>query len=200
MFYEEKMIDGVLHWRGTPTGDWQPVSPRELAEKSDEVEPIYCLQTGQRLAIIEGENGNFRVVTYWPQHEAGQRIYTAPPAPVDVDVRVPMSRIIELLARLVNAPQTDDEFDADVIRRDFVMEKVMQLRMAWDELSKAQRAPLDGQPAGVVIDDAMVKRAEAARVKSLNAIAAYGSAGVDERHLMAMRSGLQAAIGGGVRS
>lgn len=35
MFYEEKMIDGVLHWRGTPTGDWQPVSPRELAEKID---------------------------------------------------------------------------------------------------------------------------------------------------------------------
>lgn len=82
-----------------------------------------------------GANENWRSVA----------LFTTPPAPVDV--RVPMSRIIELLAQLVNAPQTDDEFDADVIRRDFVMEKVTQLRMAWDELSKAQRALLDGQPA-----------------------------------------------------
>jgi hypothetical protein len=22
MFYEEKVIDGILHWRGTPKGDW----------------------------------------------------------------------------------------------------------------------------------------------------------------------------------
>lgn len=26
MYYEEKLIDGVLHWRGTPDGEWQTMS------------------------------------------------------------------------------------------------------------------------------------------------------------------------------
>ena len=26
MYYEEKIIDGVLHSRGTPDGKWEPVS------------------------------------------------------------------------------------------------------------------------------------------------------------------------------
>lgn len=30
MYYEEKLIDGVLHWRGTPDGEWQPMSPEKL--------------------------------------------------------------------------------------------------------------------------------------------------------------------------
>lgn len=113
--------------------------------------------------------------------------------PAPVDVRVPMSRIIELLAQLVNAPQTDDEFDADVIRRDVVMEKVTQLRMAWDELSKAQRALLDGQQAGV--DDAMVERfCEVA-------FQPWGkSAFNDDLVRNLVRPALQAALGGGVRS
>lgn len=30
MYYEEKLIDGVLHWRGTPDGEWQPMSKERL--------------------------------------------------------------------------------------------------------------------------------------------------------------------------
>lgn len=26
MFYEERMINGILHWRGTPRGQWYAVS------------------------------------------------------------------------------------------------------------------------------------------------------------------------------
>ena len=26
MFYEESMINGILHFRGTPTGEWRPVT------------------------------------------------------------------------------------------------------------------------------------------------------------------------------
>jgi len=33
MYYEEKMIDGVLHWRGTPDGEWTPVSSQELSKR-----------------------------------------------------------------------------------------------------------------------------------------------------------------------
>ena len=30
MYYEEKLIDGVLHWRGTPDGEWQTMSQEML--------------------------------------------------------------------------------------------------------------------------------------------------------------------------
>lgn len=30
MFYEEAMIDGALHWRGTPNGKWEPCRPARL--------------------------------------------------------------------------------------------------------------------------------------------------------------------------
>lgn len=35
MFYEEKIIDGVLHWRGIPGGDWIKKLPvtEELASQ-----------------------------------------------------------------------------------------------------------------------------------------------------------------------
>lgn len=30
MFYEEQIIDGVLHYRSTPTGEWVPMSAERL--------------------------------------------------------------------------------------------------------------------------------------------------------------------------
>lgn len=48
--------------------------------------------------------------------------------------------------------------------------------------------------AEMKVPDAVAKAAEEVRVRSLNAIAAYGSAGVEERHMMAMRAALEAAL------
>lgn len=31
MYYEEKVIDGVPHWRGTPTGKWVQCTPARLS-------------------------------------------------------------------------------------------------------------------------------------------------------------------------
>ena len=45
------------------------------------------------------------------------------------------------------------------------------------------------------VPDWVVKAAEDARVHCLNAVTAYGSAGVDERYHMAMRAALTAALG-----
>lgn len=42
----------------------------------------------------------------------------------------------------------------------------------------------------------MAKRAEEARVNCLRAVTAYGSAGVEERHEMAMEAALRAALEG----
>lgn len=30
MYYEEKVIDGILHLRGMPNGEWEPMSPEQL--------------------------------------------------------------------------------------------------------------------------------------------------------------------------
>ena len=45
------------------------------------------------------------------------------------------------------------------------------------------------------VPDWVVKAAEDARVHCLNAVTAYGSAGVDERYHMAMKAALTAALG-----
>ena len=33
MYHEEKEIDGVLHWRGTPDGEWTPYTDKQLTAK-----------------------------------------------------------------------------------------------------------------------------------------------------------------------
>lgn len=44
------------------------------------------------------------------------------------------------------------------------------------------------------VTDEAVEAAENARVKCLNALTSYGSAGVDERHNMAMKAAIEAAL------
>lgn len=33
MYHEEKIIDGILCWRGTPDGEWMQYSKQELTTK-----------------------------------------------------------------------------------------------------------------------------------------------------------------------
>lgn len=33
MYYEERLIDGILHWRGTPDGEWQIIPAEKLGER-----------------------------------------------------------------------------------------------------------------------------------------------------------------------
>ena len=33
MYYEEKLIDGILHWRGMPDGGWRPIPLEKLGER-----------------------------------------------------------------------------------------------------------------------------------------------------------------------
>ena len=37
MHYEEKVIDGVLHWRGTPNGKWQKCTDGQITAKYEEL-------------------------------------------------------------------------------------------------------------------------------------------------------------------
>ena len=37
MYYDEKIINGVLHWRGTPNGEWIAKTPEQLTERLMEV-------------------------------------------------------------------------------------------------------------------------------------------------------------------
>ncbi len=33
MYYEEKIIDGIMHWRGTPDGEFKPYTLKELSQR-----------------------------------------------------------------------------------------------------------------------------------------------------------------------
>ena len=33
MHYEEEIIDGILHWRGSPNDTWRPVSAEAMTQK-----------------------------------------------------------------------------------------------------------------------------------------------------------------------
>ena len=33
MYYEEKMINGVMHWRGSPDGEFTPFTIEEISER-----------------------------------------------------------------------------------------------------------------------------------------------------------------------
>jgi len=37
MYHEEKIINGVLCWRGDPNGEWTPFTPEQLTAKMTEV-------------------------------------------------------------------------------------------------------------------------------------------------------------------
>ncbi len=54
MYYEESIIDGVLHWRGTPDGEWRSFTPEQLADRArapDPTEPMPpCCDGSQMLA------------------------------------------------------------------------------------------------------------------------------------------------------
>lgn len=33
MYYKEQIVDGVLCWKGTPDGEWTPMSPEKMTRK-----------------------------------------------------------------------------------------------------------------------------------------------------------------------
>ena len=38
MYFEEKIINGILCWRDTPTGEWQQYSAAEISAKYEQVQ------------------------------------------------------------------------------------------------------------------------------------------------------------------
>lgn len=62
--------------------------------------------------------------------------------PVDAAVRKACGNIIKALASIVTAPQTDAQFDADVLPRDPIMARVTQIRAQVDVIYRAVPAPV----------------------------------------------------------
>lgn len=55
MYYEERIIDGVLHWRGTPTGAFKPCTPERLTQ---------LLAESRAALAVEAEAEKVEMVTY----------------------------------------------------------------------------------------------------------------------------------------
>lgn len=53
MFYEERMIDGVMHWRGHPEDEFTPYTLQELSERYNSL----CNQYNQALKRVVEETG-----------------------------------------------------------------------------------------------------------------------------------------------
>jgi hypothetical protein len=53
MYHEERVIDGILNWRGTPDGEFKPYGQRELTrillnERSRDDDEAPLLERGRR--------------------------------------------------------------------------------------------------------------------------------------------------------
>lgn len=48
MYYAEKMIDGVLHYRNTPDGEWRTVN----TQRSISINAMYALSTDERVDVM----------------------------------------------------------------------------------------------------------------------------------------------------
>ena len=40
MYEEESIIDGVLHWRGSPNGEWEPRTLKQLTDRTQSLERL----------------------------------------------------------------------------------------------------------------------------------------------------------------
>lgn len=71
MYYEEKLIDGVLHWRCTPDGEWRPMSPEKLTEL------VIGLRKSLEFATPWGPVHNFLLPALWKPMPSNDRIHPA---------------------------------------------------------------------------------------------------------------------------
>lgn len=104
----------------------------------------------------------------WSKHNSVVPLYLHPPTPSAPGPHVPVLQ--EMLAQSLLSTEEEAAVRAAI-------------------------AALSGVSAPVV-DDALAERAECVRVDTLVKIASYGSAGVTERHNMAMRAALNFALSG----
>jgi len=56
MYHEEKIVDGVLHWRHSPDGDWVPYSIEELSHRLVQEQAVRIARAQAECTAKEGEN------------------------------------------------------------------------------------------------------------------------------------------------
>ena len=61
MYYEEKIIDGILCWRNTPTGYWLKCSDRKITEKLIEAE-AKALKFAHKITQLERSLSRARTI------------------------------------------------------------------------------------------------------------------------------------------
>ena len=72
MFYEEKWIDGALHYRGDPEGIWIPMSPYILNARLEKAERALRQaerETNGRLFLLAGQEPLREAVERAMRHE-----------------------------------------------------------------------------------------------------------------------------------
>lgn len=66
MYHEEKVIDGVLSWRGTPDGKFTPYTPKALTARIVELERIRDVDKAITSYYIDRANSGLSVLEARP--------------------------------------------------------------------------------------------------------------------------------------
>lgn len=56
MFHEEKIIDGLLHYRTMPDGEWTPYTAEQLTEKIEKMKAEHSEQIGRYAAMVRNRD------------------------------------------------------------------------------------------------------------------------------------------------
>jgi hypothetical protein len=58
MYYQEKIINGVLMFKTTPNGDWKPISPEELTKRLQKLQKV-SLDLYEALKVCSASLGTY---------------------------------------------------------------------------------------------------------------------------------------------
>ena len=58
MYFEEKIINGILCWRDTPTGEWQQYSAAEISAKYEQVQLRLAQKNGETPVTIDNNRSD----------------------------------------------------------------------------------------------------------------------------------------------
>lgn len=103
---------------------------------------VSCERVKDSRWIGEGDELNAAII--WTRAEQPAQAVPAPGVPSDSAsaVREACGKIIKTLAAIVNSPQSDDQLDNEVLQRDPVMAKVMEIKSQVDAIYKAVPLPI----------------------------------------------------------
>lgn len=101
MYYDEKLIDGIWHWRGTPDGEWRPMTPEMLNRRMVEMRDEHaesCAALARKDALLKQALGPIRYAA-----RVAPRAFYAMMEPEEVEAAKESAQKLDALAARIEA-------------------------------------------------------------------------------------------------